>query len=70
MTAQSDEPFRLLPDTAEGGFFSRQARRSSRVEWQESYQFAPLQHSCEHQLKIGLNYAHSSYDGRQTFFPP
>lgn len=69
VTAQSDEQFRLLPDTTEGGFFSRQGRRTSRVEWQESYQFAPVQFFGSHQFKAGLNYAHSSYDGRQTFLP-
>jgi outer membrane receptor protein involved in Fe transport len=69
VTAQSDELFRLLPDTTKGGFFSRQARRTSRLEWQESYQFAPRQFFGEHQFKVGLNYAHSSYDGRQTFLP-
>jgi TonB dependent receptor/Carboxypeptidase regulatory-like domain len=69
VTAQSDEQFRLLPDTTEGGFFSRQARRTSRVEWQETYQFAPLQFLGSHQFKAGLNYAYSSYDGKQTFLP-
>lgn len=69
VTAQSDQLFRLLPDTTEGGFFSRQARRSSRVEWQENYQFAPFEFFGSHQFKAGLNYAHSSYDGRQAFEP-
>jgi len=69
VTAQSDDPYRLLPDTTEGGFYNRQARRSSRVEWQENYQFAPFHFFGVHQFKVGLNYAHSSYDGRQTFLP-
>jgi hypothetical protein len=69
VTAQSDDPYRLLPDTTEGGFFNRQARRTSRVEWQENYQFAPKQFLGSHQFKVGLNYAHSSYEGRETFLP-
>jgi len=69
VTAQSDDPYRLLPDTTEGGFFNRQARRTSRVEWQENYQFAPLEFLGSHQFKVGLNYAHSTYEGRQTFLP-
>jgi TonB dependent receptor len=69
VTAQSDDPYRLLPDTTEGGFFSRQARRTSRVEWQENYQVAPKQFLGSHQFKVGLNYAHSSYEGRETFLP-
>ena len=67
VTAQSDAAYRLLPDTTEGGFFSRQTRRTSRVEWQENYQFAPRRLLGWHQFRLGLNYAHSSYDGRQTF---
>ena len=67
VTPQSDKPYRLLPDTTEGGFFSRQARRTSRVEWQEIYQFAPLQFFGQHEFKAGFNFAHSAYDGRQTF---
>jgi len=69
VTAQSDAPYRLLPDTTEGGFFSRQARRTSRVEWQENYQFGTFQFFGSHQFKVGLNYAHSSYDGGQNFLP-
>src|SRR5215470_290263 len=67
VTAQSDELYRLLPDTTEGGFFSRQARRTSRSEWQETYQFAPFQFFGAHEFKAGFNFARSSYDGRQTF---
>jgi hypothetical protein len=69
ITAQNDDPYRLLVDTTEGGYFNRQARRTSRFEWQESYQFAPWQLFGLHQSKVGLNYAHSSYHGEQTFLP-
>jgi len=62
-------PYRLLPDTTEGGFFNRQARRTSRVEWQENYQFGAIQFFGAHQFKVGLNYAHSSYEGGQNFLP-
>ena len=69
VTAQSDDPYRLLPDTTEGGFFNLQSRRTSRFEWQENYQFAPRQFLGIHQFKVGLNFAHTSYDGRQDFRP-
>jgi len=69
ITAQSDDPYRLLPDTTEGGFFNLQARRTSRFEWQENYQFAPRHFLGAHQFKVGLNFAHTSYDGRQNFRP-
>ena len=69
VTPASDGTYRLLPETTEGGFFNLQARRSSRIEWQETYQLAPRKLWGTHQFKLGLNYTHSRYDGRQTFLP-
>jgi outer membrane receptor for ferrienterochelin and colicin len=69
ITAQSDDLYRLLLETAEGGFFNRQARRTSRSSFQESYQFAPKRFAGSHQLTAGMTYEHSSYNGRQSFLP-
>jgi hypothetical protein len=69
ITAQSDDPYRLLLETTEGGFFNRQARRTYRTSLQENYQFAPKQFAGSHTFTVGLSYEHSSYDGRQTFLP-
>jgi outer membrane receptor for ferrienterochelin and colicin len=69
ITAQNDDPYRLLLETTEGGFFNRQARRTSRSSFQESYQFAPKRFRGSHQLTVGMSYEHSSYDGYQSFFP-
>jgi hypothetical protein len=69
VTAQSDDPYRLLLETTEGGFFNRQARRTSRTSWQENYQFAPRHFAGSHQFMVGLSYEHSDYGGRQTFLP-
>jgi hypothetical protein len=69
ITAQSDEPYRLLLETSEGGFFNRQDRRTSRISWQENYHFAPKQFAGSHQFAVGLSHEHSSYNGRQTFLP-
>jgi hypothetical protein len=69
ITAQSDDPYRLLLETTEGGFFNRQARQTSRTSLQENYQFAPRRFAGSHQFTVGLSYEHSSYDGRQTFQP-
>jgi len=69
ITAQSDDPYRLLIETTEGGFFNRQARRTSRTSWQENYQFAPWRFAGSHQFTVGLSYEHSDYEGRQTFLP-
>jgi len=69
VTAQNDDPYRLLLETTEGGFFNRQARRTSRTSWQENYQFAPRHFAGLHQFMVGLSYEHSDYEGRQTFLP-
>jgi outer membrane receptor for ferrienterochelin and colicin len=69
VTAQSDDPYRLLLETTEGGFFNRQARRTSRSSFQETYQFAPKRFAGSHQLTVGMSYERSTYDGRQSFLP-
>ena len=69
VTALSDDPYQLLIDTAEGGFFNRQRRQTYRFEWEESYNFAQRQLLGTHRIKAGLNYAYSSYDGQETFLP-
>jgi len=69
ITAQSDDPYRILLETTEGGFFNRQRRQTSRIGWQETYHFAPWKFAGSHQFTVGLSYEHSHYDGRQTFLP-
>jgi len=67
ITAQSNDPYRLLLETTEGGFFNRQARRTSRTSLQETYQLAPWQFAGSHQFAVGLIYEHSAYQGRRGF---
>jgi outer membrane receptor for ferrienterochelin and colicin len=69
ITAQSNDPYRLLLETTKGGFFNRQARRTSRTSLQENYQLAPWRFAGSHQFTVGLSYEHSAYQGRQTFLP-
>ena len=69
VTAHSDDPYRVQLETAEGGFFNRQERRTSRVSWQETYRFAPWRLAGSHHFVAGLSYEHSQYDGQQTFLP-
>jgi hypothetical protein len=65
----SQDPYRLLVETTEGGFFNRQNRDTDRVQWQEIYQPSPRHFYGDHQLKVGFDFSHSSYDGRQQFLP-
>jgi outer membrane receptor for ferrienterochelin and colicin len=69
ITAQSNDPYILLLETTEGGFFNRQTRQSSRTSLQESYRFAPWKFAGIHQFTVGLSYERSHYQGRQTFLP-
>jgi hypothetical protein len=65
----SQAPYQMQVETTEGGFFNRQNRDTRRVEWQEIYQFSPKHFLGEHELKVGFDFSHSSYDGRQQFLP-
>jgi hypothetical protein len=56
-------------ETTEGGFFNHQDRQSVRVEWQEIFQLSSHRFYGTHDLKGGLSFAHSSYDGYQQFQP-
>jgi hypothetical protein len=65
----SQAPYQMLVETTEGGFFSRQNRDTRRVEWQEIYHFSPKHFLGDHELKVGFDFSHGSYDGRQLFLP-
>lgn len=69
LNPQSDDQYRLLLDTTEGGFFNQQRRRTDRYDVVESYQFAPITFLGSHQMKVGLDYAHSELAGLETFRP-
>ncbi|HTU48436.1 MAG TPA: TonB-dependent receptor [Bryobacteraceae bacterium] len=65
----STAPYELLVETTEGGFFNRQRRRTESAEWQEIYQLSPKQFWGSHEIKVGLDFSHNTYNGRQQFSP-
>src|SRR5215472_2263318 len=65
----SKDPYRLLVETTEGGFFNTQKRETERFQWQEIYQPHETHFWGTHELKAGIDLSHSSYDGRQQFSP-
>jgi hypothetical protein len=69
LVPKSDAPYELLIETTEGGFFNRQHRDTTRTEWEEVFQSHPHHFFGTHQFNAGLDFAHSSYDGRQGFSP-
>jgi len=66
---RSDAPYQLLIETTEGGFFNRQHRDTARTEWEEIFQSHPHHFLGTHQFNGGLDFSHSSYEGRQAFSP-
>ncbi|MBV9296687.1 MAG: TonB-dependent receptor [Acidobacteriaceae bacterium] len=69
VTANSSAPYELFIETTTGGVFDRQRRNTSRAEWQETYHFATKHFLGTHQIKVGTDFAHSSYDGRVQLLP-
>ena len=69
VTPNSTDPYQLLIETTNGGFFDHQHRETYRTEWQETYQFGAHGFLGSHQFKVGTDFAHSDYDGRIEFLP-
>jgi len=65
----SDAPYQLLVETTEGGFFNHQDRDTTRTEWEEIYRSHPHHFLGSHEINTGLDFSHSSYEGRQEFLP-
>ena len=65
----SDEPYQLLAETTQGGFFNRQHRETWHTDWQEIFRSHPHKFFGSHELTAGTDFSHSSYDGRQLFLP-
>ena len=63
----SDSPYELLVETTEGGFFDRQKRDTTRTEWDEVFRSHPYRFLGTHEVSGGIDFAHSSYEGWQTF---
>jgi len=69
LAPNSNGPYQLLVETTEGGFFNHQDRTTTRTEWEEIYRSHPHHFLGSHELNVGTDFAHSSYDGRQQFLP-
>ena len=69
LVPNSNAPYELLVETTEGGFFNHQNRNTTRTEWEEIFRSHPRHFFGSHELDAGVDFAHSSYDGRQQFLP-
>jgi hypothetical protein len=62
----NEQAYFITPQKNSGGWFNRQSRDSRRIEWLEIYNFKPL---GKHSLKVGLNIAHTTFDGTDVSKP-
>ena len=69
LKAHGSGPFQLGIETTTGSFFGRQDRDTDRLEWQETYHWAPRQAWGQHLPKVGIAYARNSFDGTQRMEP-
>ena len=69
LVPNSNAPYELLVETTEGGFFNHQNRDTTRTEWEEIFRSHPRHFHGSHELYGGVDFSHSSYDGRQQFVP-
>jgi hypothetical protein len=69
LKAHGSGPFQLGVETTTGAFFDRQDRNTQRIEWQETYHFAPRQVWGQHLPKVGITFARNSFDGVQMMAP-
>lgn len=69
LTPNSTAPYELLVETTTGGFFDRQARQSGHTEWEEIYQRERHGFAGTHEIKLGVDFVHDSYDGRIALLP-
>jgi outer membrane receptor protein involved in Fe transport len=69
LVPNSNAPYELLVETTKGGFFNHQNRDTTRTEWEEIFRSHPHHFFGSHELTAGVDFAHSSYDGRQQFLP-
>jgi hypothetical protein len=60
---QGEDDMTLTPTVNRGNYFSQQDRDASRIEWLETYSFAPLKAWGEHNLKFGSSIGRTANDG-------
>ena len=69
VTANSNDPYQLLIETTHGGFFDHQRRSAIAPSGRKPTNSMSINLLGVHQFKIGIDYAHSNYDGLIRFDP-
>ncbi len=64
---QGPEPLTLLPDGNTGNFFAGAQRRTSRVQWRETYHARPFSYHGQHTLVAGAELDHTNASVRPAY---
>lgn len=65
----TEESYVITPERNTGGYFNRQKRESRRYEWQEVLSLAAHKWRGQHGVKLGVNLAYATFDGRDRSAP-
>jgi hypothetical protein len=65
----SDDPYVIVPERRLGGWFNRQHRESRRYEWLETYTLPQKSLAGTHNIKLGLNINHTTFNGNEVNRP-
>jgi hypothetical protein len=66
---QGSENMLVTPNGYAGNFFNRWIRTSAQQEIQQNYEFAHKQWRGQHDVKVGVDFVHSSYTGSSQSHP-
>ena len=61
---QGGEPLTLLPDGNTGNYFADVRRRTTRLQWQETYYARPFELAGQQWVKAGVEFDHTDLSGR------
>ncbi|MEP6788046.1 MAG: carboxypeptidase regulatory-like domain-containing protein, partial [Acidobacteriota bacterium] len=65
--AKSAQSFNVAPETNSGGYFADTRRRSTRIQWQETYYSQPLAFHGTHLLRTGFEFYRTSIGGQLRY---
>lgn len=65
--AKSNLPFNVAPASNTGGYFADTRRRSTRLQWQETYFSRPMDLFGTHLIRAGFELGHTSISGQLRY---
>ena len=65
--AKSNQPFNVAPETNSGSYFADTRRKSTRIQWQETYYSQPLDFHGTHLIRTGFEFYHTNIGGQLRY---